>query len=278
MAFLPFVPQLALGAIQTGVALSQLNKLRGQALPRYDFSPTQANVSMYKQRLAQGLPPAEIAAMQQAQAAQNAGGYRQASELAGGQLSSAIGRIGQLQNINLATRMGQMQAQERRAAQSGLAASQSALQGQMNLQTQYDMQRRAQEEQALGGAMRAGLQGMGNALTYGAFDYLGGANKVGGTPEIATTTQQSVANMTPTQFANQGQFPMTSSDYFNMGTPFNTRVGENAFYAPDYQASTPMNTYGFSPATSVVNQTYNRPYSPVDFNAGYTPKSLLLKK
>lgn len=197
MAFLPFVPQLALGAIQTGVALNQLNKLRGQALPRYDFSPTQANVSMYRQRLAQGLPPAEIAAMQQAQAAQNAGGYRQATELSGGQLSSAIGRIGQLQNINLATRMGQMQAQERRAAQSSLAASQSALQGQMNMQTQYDMQRRAQEEQALGGAVKAGLQGVGNALTYGAFDYLRGLNKTKGTPEIATLNQQSMANVTP---------------------------------------------------------------------------------
>jgi hypothetical protein len=197
MAFLPFVPQLALGAIQTGVALNELNKLRNQPLPRYDFSPTQANVSMYRQRLAQGLPPAEIAAMQQAQASQNAGGYRQATELSGGQLSSAIGRIGQLQNINLATRMGQMQAQERRAAQSGLAASQSALQGRMNMQTQYDMQRRAQEEQALGGAMKAGLQSMGNALTYGAFDYLGGLNKTSGTSEISTVTQQSAANVTP---------------------------------------------------------------------------------
>lgn len=236
MAFLPFVPQLALGAIQTGVALSQLNKLRGQALPRYDFSPTQANVSMYKQRLAQGLPPAEIAAMQQAQAAQNAGGYRQASELAGGQLSSAIGRIGQLQNINLATRIGQMQGQERRAAQSGLAASQSALQGQMNLQTQYDMQRRAQEEQALGGAMRAGLQGMGNALTYGAFDYLGGANKVGGTPEIATTTQQSVANVTPA---------------LPMGSPLQMAPG----FAPSYM-QTPaywMDQYGPTKRADVYN-------------------------
>lgn len=226
MAFLPFVPQLALGAIQTGVALNQLNKLRKQELPRYDFSPTQANVSMYKQRLAQGLPPAEIAAMQQAQAAQNAGGYRQATELAGGQLSSAIGRIGQLQNINLATRMGQMQAQERRAAQSSLAASQSALQGQMNLQTQYDMQRRAQEEQALGGAMRAGLQGMGNALTYGAFDYLKGISKQS-TPQTQTVLEQSTANLTPA---------------LPMGTPLQM--------APEYTPSfrqTPdywMNNYG----------------------------------
>jgi len=247
MAFLAFAPQLALGALETGVSLAQLQKLSKEELPKYDLSPTQANVSMYRQRLAQGLPSAEIAAMEQAQAAQNAGGYRQATELSGGQLSSAIGRIGQLQNINLATRMGQMQAQERRAAQSSLAASRSALQGQMNLQTQYDMQRRAQEEQALGGAMRAGLQNMGNALTYGAFDYLGGLNKTKTTPEIASVTEQSMANMTPTQFANRGQFPMTSSDYFNMGTPFNTQVSENAFYAPNYQASTPMNTYGFVP-------------------------------
>ena len=236
MAFLPFVPQLALGAIQTGVALNQLNKLRGQALPRYDFSPTQANVSMYKQRLAQGLPPAEIAAMQQTQAAQNAGGYRQATELSGGQLSSAIGRIGQLQNINLATRMGQMQAQERRAAQSALAASQSALQGQMNMQTQYDMQRRAQEEQALGGAMRAGLQSMGNALTYGAFDYLGGVNKTKGTPEIATMTEQSVANVTPA---------------LPMGTPLQMAPG----FAPSYM-QTPaywLNQYGPTKTADVYN-------------------------
>lgn len=197
MAFLPFVPQLALGAIQTGVALSQLNKLKNQPLPKYDLSPTQSNVSMYKQRLAQGLPSAEIAAMQQAQAAQNAGGYRQATELSGGQLSNAIGRIGQLQNINLATRMGQMQAQERRASQSALAASQGALQGQMNMQTQYDMQRRSQQEQALGGALRAGLQGMGNALTYGAFDYLGGVGKGSGTPETQALMDNSRASMTP---------------------------------------------------------------------------------
>jgi hypothetical protein len=199
MAFLPFVPQLALGAIETGVALSKLNQLNKQPLPKYDMSPTQANVSMYKQRLAQGLPSAEIAAMQQAQASQNAGGYRQATELSGGQLSNAIGRIGQLQNINLATRMGQMQAQERRANQSALAASQGALQGQMNMQTQYDMQRRSQQEQALGGALRSGLQGMGNALTYGAFDYLGGAAKGAGTgtPETQAMMENSAASMTP---------------------------------------------------------------------------------
>lgn len=272
MAFLPFVPQLALGAIQTGVALSELNKLRNQPLPRYDFSPTQANVSMYRQRLAQGLPPAEIAAMQQAQAGQNAGGYRQATELSGGQLSSAIGRIGQLQNINLATRMGQMQAQERRAAQSGLAASQSALQGQMNMQTQYDMQRRAQEEQALGGAMRAGLQGIGNALTYGAFDYLGGLNKASATPEVASVTQQSVANVTP------AQYPMTKDAYFDMGTPFNTRVGENAFYAPDYQASTPMNTYGFAPSAATLGRNPYQVNTPFGFMSGYTPPSIAVKR
>lgn len=228
MAFLPFVPQLALGAIQTGVALGELNKLRNQPLPRYDFSPTQANVSMYRQRLAQGLPPAEIAAMQQAQAGQNAGGYRQATELAGGQLSSAIGRIGQLQNINLATRMGQMQAQERRAAQSGLAASQSALQGQMNMQTQYEMQRRAQEEQALGGAMKAGLQGIGNALTYGAFDYLGGLNKTSATPEISTVTQQSVANVTPA---------------LPMGSPLQMAPG----FAPSYMQTPAYWTNAYGP-------------------------------
>ena len=272
MAFLPFVPQLALGAIQTGVALGQLNKLRNQPLPRYDFSPTQANVSMYRQRLAQGLPSAEIAAMEQAQAAQNAGGYRQATELAGGQLSSAIGRIGQLQNINLATRMGQMQAQERRSAQSALAASQGALQGQMNMQTQYDMQRRAQEEQALGGAMKAGLQSMGNALTYGAFDYLGGLNKTSGTPEISSVTQQSAANVTP------AQFPLSQEDYFNMGTPFNTRIGENAFYAPDYQAPAVTNTYGFAPNAPTLGRNPYRVNTPFGFMSGYTPPSIAVKK
>lgn len=224
MAFLPFVPQLALGAIQTGVALSQLNKLKNQPLPKYDLSPTQSNVSMYKQRLAQGLPSAEIAAMQQAQAAQNAGGYRQATELSGGQLSNAIGRIGQLQNINLATRMGQMQAQERRANQSALAASQGALQGQMNMQTQYDMQRRSQQEQALGGALRAGLQGMGNALTYGAFDYLGGVGKGSGTPETQALMDNSRASMTPMNYNFYPSAPILSS--------FNTPGDFNAGYNP----------------------------------------------
>jgi len=276
MAFLPFVPQLALGAIETGVALSKLNQLNKQPLPKYDLSPTQANVSMYKQRLAQGLPSAEIAAMQQAQASQNAGGYRQATELSGGQLSNAIGRIGQLQNINLATRMGQMQAQERRANQSALAGAQGALQGQMNMQTQYDMQRRSQQEQALGGALRSGLQGMGNALTYGAFDYLNGVGKGSGTPETQSMMQNSAASMTP---YNKGQYPMTQEDYFNMGTPFGTTMSEGMAYSPSYSAPGALpNPYGFSPSTSVINQTYNRPYSPVDFNAGYTPKSYLLKK
>lgn len=227
MAFLAFAPQLALGALETGVSLAQLQKLSKEELPKYDLSPTQANVSMYKQRLAEGLPPAEIAAMEQTQAAQNAGGYRQASELAGGQLSSAIGRIGQLQNINLATRIGQMQGQERRAAQSGLAASRSALQGQMNLQTQYDMRRRESREQALGGSLRAGLTGMGEALTYGAFDYLGGMANIGSTPETASVMQQSVANVTPA---------------LPMGTPLQMAPG----FAPNYM-QTPaywMNQYG----------------------------------
>jgi hypothetical protein len=276
MAFLAFAPEFALGALETGVALSKLNEMKNQPLPKYDLSPTQANVSMYRQRLAQGLPPAEIAAMEQAQAAQNAGGYRQATELAGGQLGSAIGRIGQLQNINLATRIGQMQGQERRAAQSSLAASQSALQGQMNMQTQYEMQRRAQEEQALGGALRSGLRGMGDALTYGAFSYLEGAAKGAGTGTAETETMMtnSAASMTP---YNKGQFPMTQDQYFDMGTPFGTGVGPNAFTTPGYRPSTVMNTYGFAPNSSVFNQTYRKPYTPADFNAGYSPKSVLFR-
>lgn len=164
---LAYVPQLALGLTQSINSYNRLQELGKKPLPQYNLQPAQQNVSMYEQRFRQGLSPDELAGMRQQFSSEQAGMYRAASDNSRGQLSSFLGRVSGFDRIRQASQLGSMMASERRAAMSGLSGARQSLEAQMNRQTSQDYSRRMSEEQALGGALRAGTEGIGNALTMG---------------------------------------------------------------------------------------------------------------
>jgi hypothetical protein len=126
---------------------------------------------------------------------------------------------------------------------------------------------------AAGAAISKGYENIGSAINFmGMTKGQGGQGGQGSSlPEgTAATTQQPYM---------KGQYPLSQEEYFNMGTPFGTRFAtsplgvENMAYAPGYsEPPAPSNTYGFSPNKLQFN------YTPVDFNAGYSPKSTMFKK
>jgi hypothetical protein len=162
-----YVPQLALGLTQSISSYNRLQELNKKPLPQYNLQPAQQNVSMYQQRFNQGLSPDELTGMKQQFSSEQAGMYRAASDNSRGQLSSFLGRVSGFDRIRQASQLGSMMASERRAAMSGLAGARQSLEAQMNRQTSQDYSRRMSEEQALGGALKAGTEGIGNALTMG---------------------------------------------------------------------------------------------------------------
>ncbi len=169
-AFPPLaVAQGVLGAVQAGVALSQLQKLRREKMAQYsdNLAPLQQNVRMYEQAFNQGLPQAYSNQAYSAAAGQNASAYRRIQDMGGGQLSNVFSRISGMDRIRLAQSLAGMNADYRRQAMSALSQSRGAVVGQMNLQTQADRSYRLMREQALGGALKAGTQNLTQAIDFG---------------------------------------------------------------------------------------------------------------
>jgi len=179
-ALAPFAAPAALGTIQTIAGLKKLRDLRQQPLAKYDQTLAGQNVQMYQQRYNEGLSGAERAAMGQEFASSQAGFNRTAREASGGQLSNFLGRTSALDRVRYASQLGSAMAQERRAAMGGLASARQTLMSQKNMQTQFDLQRRMQAEQALGQAVKTGTENIVDSATYGIYDYR--TAKAGGTP------------------------------------------------------------------------------------------------
>jgi hypothetical protein len=212
---LAYIPQLALGGIQAISSYQKLKDLQKQALPKFDLQPAQQNVSMYEQRFKQGLSPEERSAMGQQFSSQQAGMYRAASDQSRGQLSSFLGRVSAFDRIKQASQLGSMMASERRAAMSGLSGARQNLESQMNRQTSMDYSRRMSEEQALGGAMRAGLENIGDSLTMGLYT---GLTKTEDEPE---DKQDSDTGRVPLTGEYNYTAPQQRASIFNMGMGIN---------------------------------------------------------
>jgi hypothetical protein len=124
---------------------------------------------------------------------------------------------------------------------------------------------------------REAIQAAGKAISSGFTNLASAANFMGMTGGFGSKKGGSQSTA-PTGTNVGAQFPLGKDEYFDMGTPFNTRVQGDNFYAPDYQESTPLNTYGFSPSTPTLSQKVKRPFNnPQDFNAGYSPSSIMFK-
>jgi hypothetical protein len=120
--------------------------------------PLQQNRQFGLQQMQQGIAPATKAIAEQTAAAQRAGQYRQITDMSGGQLSSAVSRIGALGNAQLGLGLAQ---QNQAARERGMGMAMSANQQLSSLQQRdigVDIQQRQQTEQAYGQAKQQAFQ------------------------------------------------------------------------------------------------------------------------
>lgn len=189
--------QLVLGGIQTATALARLNKLRNKQWSQFDenMKPLQQNVTMWQDRMNNGIPQSYQNQAYAASAMQNASAYRNIQDMSGGQMGTAFGRVAAMDRNRLGLNLAQMNDQARREAMGYLANARSQVVSQMNMQTQAERQQRMMQEQALGGALRAGTQNMTQAFDYTVMPKLMG---MGGGQQTAQPAAQPAAQQMTT--------------------------------------------------------------------------------
>lgn len=167
---LAYAPQVALGAVETIGALRGMAKLRKEEVPTFTGSKVMAPLrqveQMYQRGYERGLEPETIQLARQQQAMETAGMARRIGDVSGGQLSSVTSRLGALDRVRTGLGLASQDIQYRRSMMGGLAGARQMISGQEFSEAQRQYQRRVMQEQALGGALRAGLGNIGNALTY----------------------------------------------------------------------------------------------------------------
>jgi len=194
-AFLAYAPQLALGAVETIGALKGMKELGKQQEPSYTsakiMAPLKEAEDIYRRGYTRGLEPETIALAQQQQATETAGMARRIGDISGGQLSSVTSRLGALDRVRTSLGLAQQDIAYRRAMAGGLSSALRVRSSQEMAEAQRQEKRSLMTQQALGGALRAGLQSMGNALTMGAYSYAQGMlkNKATQTPETQAVAE-----------------------------------------------------------------------------------------
>lgn len=151
----------AVYGIYRGVKAQQgLNALASQRTARYmdAAGPIQQNRQLGMKQMQQGLSPVTRAVAEQTFAGQRAGQYRQATDLSGGQLSSAIGRIGALGNTNLALNLAQQSQSATERGQGLLMNANQQISGLQQRDVANDIYQRQQTEQAYGQAKQQAFQ------------------------------------------------------------------------------------------------------------------------
>lgn len=231
----------AIGLAQSAVGFANLSKLSKQKLPMYQETPEMMASRARANQMAQGgFTTAEQNAFDSRMAQQGNQRYRLGVTQGGGNLSSAI---------NAGINYGNIGAQQQFAAQDAQLQRQNIkyadsfsqyVQNLANMNTSYMQQRRAQQEQAAGGAAQTGLNNIAGAAAMANF---GAGNKVtpdGTTADTSGTVEGALAqNMLGTQQTGWG----------GMGRP-NTGWGTNSYQ---------LNNYGTAPDGSPINTQF-RPF------------------
>ncbi len=154
----------AIGLAQSAVGFANLSKLSKQKLPMYQETPEMMASRARANQMAQGgFTTAEQNAFDSRMAQQGNQRYRLGVTQGGGNLSSAI---------NAGINYGNIGAQQQFAAQDAQLQRQNIkyadsfsqyVQNLANMNTSYMQQRRAQQEQAAGGAAQTGLNNIAGA-------------------------------------------------------------------------------------------------------------------
>ena len=159
--------QAGYGAYRGIKAQKGLDALAKQRKARFmdAAAPIQQNRQFGLQQMKQGIAPATRAIAEQTTAAQNAGQYRQATDMGGGAMGSVIGRIGALNTSQLGLGLAQ---QSQAARERGMGMAMSANQQLSSLQQRdisNDIEQRLRQEQAYGQAKQQGFQDVLGAVS-----------------------------------------------------------------------------------------------------------------
>jgi hypothetical protein len=138
-----------------------LKALAKQRMPRYmdAAGPLQQNLGMASRQFQQGLSPQAEALAKGTAANQMAGQFRAATDLGGGQLGSALGRIGAFNTNQLGLQLG---AQDQMARERGMQQMMNVNQQLSGLQQRdvaQDINIRLQKEQGYGLAKQQAIMG-----------------------------------------------------------------------------------------------------------------------
>ena len=157
-----------LGAIQTGVALYQLNKLSKTPQPEYKPSAGTLAANQRAQQMAQmGYTPSQIAAYKGSLGQALNTQFSNQVNLAGGGLAGALGARGSMQKFSALNQFAAGDA-DRQMGNIRYADEQTAgLQRMQNMNTEAAIRRRLMTEQALGAAVQQGTVNMANSFDTG---------------------------------------------------------------------------------------------------------------
>lgn len=193
--------QAAMGGFQMLKSQKELNRLKNLPKPSLlenkALSPFNQNVLMAREQMQRGLNPATMRIAEESAARAGASQYRQATELSGGQLGSAISRLGSMGRYQTATNLAQMDMAERGRGRSALMQANSVLGSIYQQDAQQRINQRMQLEQNLGMAKQQGRQNIAGALgsmgQYAMYD----AGMMSGTNNKKPNVNVTLGDITP---------------------------------------------------------------------------------
>jgi hypothetical protein len=163
---------LAIPAIQGGLELGYniyrgiksdkaLKALAQQKMPRYmdAAGPLQRNLGMATRQYTQGLSPEAISLAKGTAANQTAGQFRAATDLGGGQLGSALGRIGAFNVNQMGLQLGSMEQSARERGMQQMMGINQQLSGLQQRDIAQDISNRLNKEQGYGLAKQQSIMG-----------------------------------------------------------------------------------------------------------------------
>lgn len=147
-----------------------LKELQKQRMPRYmdAAGPLQQNYAMSQRQAQMGLSPQATALARGTAANQMAGQFRAATDLGGGQLGSALGRIGAMNTNQLGLQLGVQDQMARERGMQQMMGVNRELSGLQQRDVSQDLNLRLEKERGYGLAKQQAIQsGLGALSGFG---------------------------------------------------------------------------------------------------------------
>lgn len=271
--------QAGTGAYRNIKAQRGLNMLERQRLPSYmdAAGPLQQNYTMAARQARMGLSPEAAALARSTAASQSAGQFRAASELSGGQLGSALGRIGAMNTTQLGLQMGVQDQMARERGTQQMMGINRELSGLQQRDIGVGLQRRSEAERGYGQAIQDSRREMIGAASGLATGYLGyqnaeanrqltrdmygiGGSGNGGGGAANVVTPSTFLTQAPGTFPTGRVGPQTFDNYLLSGAPRGTTQTYNTSLSPDFGTN-----------QNQIMETPFKAYNPNALNQFLTP-------